>query len=497
MKRLITILLAAFTATASAQTISTDDFVFSQKVAGKYVLRPIAPTSHGLFGLDGSGAIIMLPTGATGRALLDDADSATARTTLGLVIGTHVQAYSANLATWSGIAPSVDMQAFAAAANNAAMRAALGAQTLDADLTLFAGVTPTTIGLNIVSAADASAVLTLLGTIPGTFLGSTGSVDNAVMAADGTGGATLQARDITISDPSTSTQNNVVIANVHSGQTDSAFVLRPKGVGAFILGAAPDGTSTGGNARGGLAVDLQLFRTAASQVAGGSSSFTAGMGNTASASYTAAMGTLNVVSANYSFAMGQSNTASGTHGAVFGKSNTVSGNFGSSTGEGNTVSGTHGSAVGKGGVSTARGEVVHSMGSFATAGDAQSSEYIVRCTTTDGTAGVLLGIDAGGDQITCAEDETVTFWAHIVARRTDTDNTSAAYIVYGCADRNAAGNITLVGSVTTTLIAEDNATYNATATADTATQSVKFGVTGVAAHTVQWVGKVFVTRTKG
>jgi len=44
----------------------------------------------------------------------------------GLVIGVDIQAYSANLDTWSSIAPSADAQALAAAADYAAMRGLLG-----------------------------------------------------------------------------------------------------------------------------------------------------------------------------------------------------------------------------------------------------------------------------------------------------------------------------------------------------------------------------------
>ncbi len=42
---------------------------------------------------------------AAGRALVDDADATAQRATLGLTIGTNVQAYDADLTTWAGITP--------------------------------------------------------------------------------------------------------------------------------------------------------------------------------------------------------------------------------------------------------------------------------------------------------------------------------------------------------------------------------------------------------
>lgn len=92
--------------------------------------------------------------------ILDDADAAAVRATLGLTIGTHVQAYDADLTTWAGLTPSANAQSLVTAADYAAMRALLDLeagidflspsaiaaayQPLDADLTTIAGLTPTT-----------------------------------------------------------------------------------------------------------------------------------------------------------------------------------------------------------------------------------------------------------------------------------------------------------------------------------------------------------------
>lgn len=72
----------------------------------------------------------------------------------------------------------------------------------------------------------------------------------------------------------TSAPNNTVNASrllVVASTTNADFVIEPKGTGA-IIGELPDSAIAGGNKRGANAIDLQLSRTLATQVASGASS---------------------------------------------------------------------------------------------------------------------------------------------------------------------------------------------------------------------------------
>ena len=112
---------------------------------------------------------------------------------------------------------------------------------------------------------------------------------------------------------------NVTLSE-NTPETNSALVLTPKGTGSFILGPKPDGTITGGSARGVRAVDLQINRSAVTQIASGSDSFVAGLNNTSSGPGAIAIGMGNTASGTYSAAIGRNCIASASNSFAFGMS---------------------------------------------------------------------------------------------------------------------------------------------------------------------------------
>jgi len=155
----------------------------------------------------------------------------------------------------------------------------------------------------------------------------------------------------------------------NNAQTNVDFVISPKGNGS-ILAQQPDGTATGGDNRGFRALDLQLLRGDAGQVASGDNSvIISGFSNNASNYHaTIVNGSENTASGQYSFiGNGLNNIASGTLAFIGGGffnsagSNSVvgGGQNNASTGESSVVTG--------GGPNTASGDYSIASGTYSTA----------------------------------------------------------------------------------------------------------------------------------
>jgi len=98
---------------------------------------------------------------AFGSSLIDDADASTAQATLGVTIGSDVQAYDADLTTWAGLTPSANAQSFVTAANYAAMKGLLdlsGTNSGDQTITLTGDVTGSGTGSFATTIADSVTV---------------------------------------------------------------------------------------------------------------------------------------------------------------------------------------------------------------------------------------------------------------------------------------------------------------------------------------------------
>ena len=283
--------------------------------------------------------------------------------------------------------------------------------------------------------------------------------------------------------------------------TNVNAALVPKGTGA-IVAQIPDGTTAGGNARGQYAVDLQMVRSAANQVASGDYSVNLGVNCRASGFTSAALGgNLNVASGKSTIVGGQQNTASDEFSVCFGYLQTSSIKYGgcltgqsnsTTTQEGALVTGGNGNSVtgsysvcGNGVLNTVSGgnaailvgnnsvasqnfsiangwfansylygQHSQSSGRFTITGDAQGSEAILRLV--DGFTDLQtkeIYLDGSSLRITGPTNSAMTVNIDIVAIVTAISGTASGVSIGDmfsqneiCAYKNIAGTGTVVGS---------------------------------------------------
>lgn len=211
----------------------------------------------------GSGTAAVADFTSFGRSLVDDADASAARTTLGLVIGTNVQAYDPELAAIAGLTSAADKVPYFTGSGTAAV----------ADFTSF--------GRSLVDDADASAARTTLGL--GTI--ATQAANNVNIS----GGSVTGITDLAIADGGTgaSTANSALNNLLPSQSTNAGKYLVTDGTNTSwdqinistsdITGTLPianggTGSTTASGARTalGLAIgtDVQAYDPQLADVAG-------------------------------------------------------------------------------------------------------------------------------------------------------------------------------------------------------------------------------------
>jgi hypothetical protein len=325
---------------------------------------------------------------------------------------------------------------------------------------------------------------------------SVGGVE--VLRATASGGVTLGAAPgghaLEVATPA-SAVNRVVVNGAAAGSAVSVqaqgadanvgLALTPRGSGA-LSAHTPDGLASGGNARGANAVDWQTARAAAAQVGSGNRCVVGG---------------------------GQNNTAVGSYSTVGGGDTNVAQSTGATVagGRGNVASGTDAWVPGGLQATTrnATGKGAWASGQFASPGDAQSGEQVLRRQTTDATPTRLTADNgAPGASNTVNLPNNAAFACRIMVVAKEVGGAAGAKAMWdfvALARRDAAAVATNVSSSpgngaaqAPTLAAGTGANaWTVTVGADQTNGGVAVTVVGAAGANINWVARILSAEAMG
>ncbi len=263
------------------------------------------------------------------------------------------------------------------------------------------------------------------------------------------------------------------------------LALTPRGAGA-LSAQASDGLAAGGAARGASAVDWQMARSAASQVASGQRATIGGQNNTA-----AGVGaTVSGGDVNTAGSLG-STVAGGRGNGAFGQDSWIPGGF---------FAHTRG-AVGKG---------AWASGRLASDGDAQAGEQVLRRQTTDAAAARLSSDNAApgaSNTVNLPNNGTFLVRLMVVARQVGgaagTAGDSAGWTLEALVRRGAtAASTALVGGGGGAALAPAFADaaaagWRLAVAVDATNGGLAVSATGEANKTVNWVARVLSAEAVG
>lgn len=294
----------------------------------------------------------------------------------------------------------------------------------------------------------------------------------------------LLAEALTTSAPNTTVHtvslSSLNTANASSGNVNLALVPLN---GGSILAAIPNDSTVGGAIRGTSAVDLQLVRDAASQVAAGNNSFIVGLYNT--------IASTGIGSA----AIGHRNTVSGAYAAALGRDNTVTGQYGMALGYKNTVSGQGSAAIGY--QTTDNGLIgkISVGNSVSVVGANQGGILVLSGRTTNASTKVLTsdqGARTANNHLVLANNSSVAFFGIVVARQASTSTNTASWLIQGTAKKlTSNGTIVLEGGTITPI--SNVPVWGLAFATDTTLGSVLIQFTGAIATNIAITATLFLS----
>jgi len=233
----------------------------------------------------------------------------------------------------------------------------------------------------------------------------------------------LNSRRIGIGKDTSVTTQSVAVVEVQDANT--SIVLKPNGTGA-IIASVPDGTATGGNARGLYAIDLNLRRSAATQIAQGTGSIAIGGNNTSINTQSIAIGYNNTsgnAASGFSVAIGNTCNAAPQYSVVIGTSCTSIDNGGIAIGNTNSAGGQSvamGSNVSVGGyyaVGLGKSNTVSSDYSTVSGGQSNTASTNTHATVVGGQSNTSSGLKSvvGGNGNTTSGEASVSFGSGNIA----------------------------------------------------------------------------------